>query len=96
MTDRHYDSEEGEFVDFATLDEWRARDLEKDARIATLQADNERLREVLQTIIRTPSRPFPDAGAHSFRAWGLAVFQAWKTIQHIARTALTTEEKNDG
>ena len=38
MTDRHYDSTAGEFVDYATLDDWAARDAAKDALIETLQA----------------------------------------------------------
>jgi hypothetical protein len=36
----HYDPAEGEFVDFETLDDWRVRDVAKDAEI-------ERLRDAL-------------------------------------------------
>lgn len=38
MADRHYDSSDGEFVDFDTLADWESRDKEKDARIAELEA----------------------------------------------------------
>jgi len=37
MTDRKYDSEDGEFVDFETLDDWQARDKAKDAEIKRLR-----------------------------------------------------------
>jgi len=33
-----YDSEEGEFVDFATLEDWEMRDREKTKRIEALEA----------------------------------------------------------
>ncbi len=37
MADRFYNSEEGEFIDFATMEDWRKRDLEKDAEIKRLR-----------------------------------------------------------
>lgn len=49
----------------------------------------ERLREALRKIALTPAMPFPDPGAHSWRAWGSAVHLAWCQIQQIARTTLT-------
>jgi len=42
-----YDPAEGEFVDFATLDDWEAQDKTKDGRIQSLVDDVERLRYVL-------------------------------------------------
>ena len=36
MADRKYDSEDGEFVDFETLDDWQERDKAKDAEIKRL------------------------------------------------------------
>lgn len=36
--DRHYDSSEGEFVDFETLADWEERDKAKNARIEALEA----------------------------------------------------------
>ena len=36
MTDRHYNSELGEFVDFETLADWEHRDTEQRRRIAEL------------------------------------------------------------
>jgi len=41
----------------------------------------------LEKIRRTPSRPFPDPGAHSERAFGDAVHRAWREIQSIATEA---------
>jgi len=38
MADRFYDSSEGEFVDFETLEDWESRDKEKDKRIEELEA----------------------------------------------------------
>ena len=37
MTDRHYNSEEGEFVDFETLADWERRDKEQRRRISELR-----------------------------------------------------------
>ena len=48
----------------------------------------EALREALEKISRTPSRPFPDPGAHSVHAYASAVRVAWSDIQNIARAAL--------
>jgi hypothetical protein len=48
----------------------------------------ERLREALTKIRKTPVMPFPDAGAHSWRAFGEAVYRAWCDIQRIAEAAL--------
>jgi hypothetical protein len=41
MPDRHYNSDEGEFVDFATLEDWEARDKAKDRQIAALAAERD-------------------------------------------------------
>lgn len=41
---RTYEVNEGEFVDFETLDEWQERDKSKDATIARLTAEIEQLR----------------------------------------------------
>jgi len=49
----------------------------------------EELEKALERISRTPTMPFPDAGAHSVAAWGSAVYLAWKQIQNIARAALS-------
>ena len=49
------------------------------------------LEDAVRKITCTPSRPFPDANAHSLRAWGLAVYAAWHDIQRIARAALETK-----
>ena len=38
MTDRYYDTTAGEFIDFETLDDWAARNIAKDNRIAALEA----------------------------------------------------------
>jgi hypothetical protein len=51
-----------------------------------------RMEEALREIRMTPSRPFPDAGAHSERAFADAVWRAWNTIQRIARAALAQEQ----
>ena len=37
MSECFYNSEEGEFIDFETLDDWRERDLAKDAKISRLR-----------------------------------------------------------
>jgi hypothetical protein len=44
MPDRHYNSDEGEFVDFATLEDWQARDKAKDRQIEALAAERDALR----------------------------------------------------
>lgn len=44
-------------------------------------------REALEKIRRIPSKPFPDPSAHSWEAWGRAVYRAWQEIQHIAAIA---------
>lgn len=49
----------------------------------------EEMARALERIIATPSMPFPDPGAHSWRAWGSAVYSAWQQIQFTARTALS-------
>ena len=38
MSECIYDSSEGEFVDFETLDDWEQRDKAKNARISALEA----------------------------------------------------------
>lgn len=40
-----YDEEEGEFIDFETLEDWERRDKAKDATIARLEAEGAALRE---------------------------------------------------
>lgn len=50
-------------------------------------------REALEQIRRTPSMPFPDPGAHSWRAYADAVHRAYFQIQQIAARAL---EQGDG
>jgi hypothetical protein len=52
----------------------------------------DQLRAALQEIIRTPSMPFPDPVAHSWQAWGRAVFLALRTTHDIARRALSKQE----
>ena len=52
MSDRHYDSEEGEFVDFATLEDWEARDKAKDARIEALTAERDALKAELADAVK--------------------------------------------
>jgi hypothetical protein len=49
------------------------------------------LREALGVIRHIPVKPFPDAGAHSWRAFGEAVFGAWSDIQRVAEAALRTD-----
>ena len=61
---------------------------ELQARVEVLTAQNARLREALEEIRRTPNRPFPDAGAHSHRAFGMAVWEAWTAIQRRTEKAL--------
>lgn len=46
----------------------------------------------LKKIRRTPAMPFPDAGAHSARAFTEAVCHAWCEIQKIADAALAEDE----
>jgi hypothetical protein len=41
MPDRHYNSDEGEFVDFETLEDWETRDKAKDRQIAALAAERD-------------------------------------------------------
>jgi len=57
-------------------------------RLLAAARENERMREALEKIRRTPSMPFPDPGAHSAAAWGRAVYTAWKQIQGTAAVAL--------
>lgn len=45
------DSDNGEFIDFDTLDDWEARDKEQRAEIALLRRDAERLRTALQAFV---------------------------------------------
>ena len=45
MTDRYYDTTAGEFIDFETLDDWAARNIAKDNRIAALEAKLEQAEE---------------------------------------------------
>jgi chromosome segregation ATPase len=58
------------------------------------KAEDERdeAREALRKITLTPSKPFPDEGAHSVRAAASAVRVAWHDIQRIARAALAKGE----
>lgn len=44
--------------------------------------------DALKKIVRTPAMPFPDPGAHSWRAFYEAVHSAYVQIQFIAREAL--------
>jgi hypothetical protein len=49
--------------------------------------------DALKKIVRTPAMPFPDAGAHSARAFYEAVHSAYVQIQCIAREALAAALK---
>lgn len=60
-------------------------------RLRASSAREKRMEEALEKIRRTPSMPFPDPGAHSARAWGVAVYTAWKQIQGIAYVALSSD-----
>ena len=46
-----------------------------------------RYRAALDKIMRTPTMPFPDPGAHSQEAFGRAVFDAWSRMSLTARYA---------
>jgi hypothetical protein len=46
MSQHVYDSEDGEFVDFATLDDWRETDRKKDAEIVKLREALEELADI--------------------------------------------------
>jgi hypothetical protein len=62
---------------------------EADKTVADLQGDSsEPRRKALEKIIRTPTMPFLDAGAHSWEAFGRAAYAAWRDIQNTARAAL--------
>lgn len=61
-----------------------AAQLENELAAALRRADEADAK--LHRIIRTPAMPFPDAGAHSERAFSDAVYRAWSEIQRIARS----------
>jgi len=61
--------------------------------IARQTQEIKELREALEKIRRTPTMPFPDAGAHSERTFGQAVWRAWSAIQGIAASALSRTSK---
>lgn len=46
----YYDSNDGEFLDFETLDDWRERDIKKDSEIERLTAEVLELRDQLETV----------------------------------------------
>ena len=50
MSECVYDSDVGEFVDFATLEDWEMRDREKTKRIEALEAKLARAAEVLEHL----------------------------------------------
>jgi len=55
---------------------------------AALKADVAELVGALRKISRTPAKPFPDPGAHSWEAFAKAVFTAWRDIQNETRAIL--------
>ena len=46
-----YNPEDGEFIDFATLNDWQSRDKDKEAFIATLKTELAEAREALELPI---------------------------------------------
>lgn len=46
--------------------------------------------EALLSITLIPAMPFPDPGAHSWRAFGEAVYRAYCDIQRTAKQALSS------
>jgi len=50
MSEAFYDTEEGEFVDFETLDDWARQTREKDDHIKELEAKLEKAVEALDRI----------------------------------------------
>ena len=95
MSDRHYDSEEGEFVDFATLEDWEARDKAKDARIEALSAERTALKaelaEAVGALQKIESRP-------DKMTWGedYEVSEAMRDMEETARAALRDLEQGEG
>lgn len=64
------------------------RGLEMEVR--RLEDEVDSLRAALNKIARTPNKPFPDAGAHSWEAFGRAVFVAYCDMNREARAALSS------
>ena len=63
------------------------RAVEQEERAEQAEAANAELRAALDEIRRIPAMPFPDPCAHSWRAFGQRVFQAWSDIRKIADAA---------
>lgn len=57
------------------------------------KVDLSAIRSMLKDIRLTPSRPFPDRGAHGETSFGDAVFRAWSRTQQLAQGALDTLDK---
>ena len=53
MSGRIYDSSEGEFVDFETLDDWEQRDKAKNARISALEDALAKADDLAEAAYRT-------------------------------------------
>jgi hypothetical protein len=72
---RSYDPEEGDFVDFATLDHWKAQDSEKDNRIEELEAENTTLRSMVEGVIADTGDD-PEIMAASRAEWAARALEA--------------------
>ncbi len=60
-----------------------------------LRAHVKLLREALERVQRIPSKPFPDRGAHSERAFSGAVWQAWRDIQLLTTATLRVTKEDE-
>ena len=56
-------------------------------KVAALEAENARLREIICKCTRIPVMPFPDPEAHSWRAFGEAAYSAWSRIRVLLSEA---------